>query len=104
MNKKVSVIIPTYRRQASLSKAITSLLNQSYGNLEIIVIDDNGFNDYNLSVYDLITNLQKTMIILFILRMRLIKVLQKVEISVSGLLQVTLSRSWMMMIFINLIK
>lgn len=40
MKDKVSVIIPTFNRALTLSRAVDSVLNQSYGNLEIIVIDD----------------------------------------------------------------
>jgi glycosyltransferase involved in cell wall biosynthesis len=38
----VSVIIPTYKRSNFLRLAIKSVLNQSYKNVEIIVVDDNG--------------------------------------------------------------
>lgn len=37
----VSVIMPTYKRNDFLVRAITTLLEQDYENLEIIVIDDN---------------------------------------------------------------
>ena len=41
-NPLVSVIIPTYQRKKGLIKrAVESVLNQSYKNLEIIIIDDN---------------------------------------------------------------
>ncbi|MDH6373268.1 glycosyltransferase involved in cell wall biosynthesis [Paenibacillus sp. PastF-3] len=41
MDQKVSVIIPTYKRSDFLLRAIDSVLNQTYLNIEIIVIDDN---------------------------------------------------------------
>lgn len=40
----VSVIIPTYKRTDTLRTAITSILKQTYDNLEIIVVDDNDEN------------------------------------------------------------
>lgn len=43
MDKKplVSVIIPTYKSNTTLKAAIESVLNQTYDNIEIIVVDDN---------------------------------------------------------------
>lgn len=40
-NLKVSVIITTYKRANMLSRAINSVLNQTYKNIEVIVVDDN---------------------------------------------------------------
>lgn len=37
----VSCVIPTYKRSDTLKRAITSVLNQTYRNLEILVVDDN---------------------------------------------------------------
>lgn len=37
----VSVIIPTYKRTDLLLKAIDSVLNQTYKNIEVLVVDDN---------------------------------------------------------------
>lgn len=43
MNTKelVSIIITTYRRPELLDRAITSVLNQTYPNIEVVVVDDN---------------------------------------------------------------
>lgn len=38
----VSLIIPTYGRPVNIIRAINSCLSQSYQNIEIIVVDDNG--------------------------------------------------------------
>lgn len=45
-NELVSVVIPTYKRSDSLHTAIDSVLNQTYTPIEIIVVDDNGKNEY----------------------------------------------------------
>lgn len=39
-NPKVTVIIPTYNRAHLIQKSIQSVLNQSYRNLELIIVDD----------------------------------------------------------------
>ena len=39
-NVKVSVIIPTYNRAQLIKNSIISVLNQTYKNLEVIVVDD----------------------------------------------------------------
>lgn len=41
MKKMVSVIIPTYKRADMLCRAVESVLNQSYLNTQVIVVDDN---------------------------------------------------------------
>lgn len=47
MEKKVSVIIPTYKRSKYLKRAINSVLCQNYNNFEVIVVDDNNSDTYD---------------------------------------------------------
>lgn len=42
MKELVSIIISTYKREHELERAINSVLNQTYENYEIIIVDDNG--------------------------------------------------------------
>lgn len=48
---KVSVIIPTYNRSHTIERAITSILNQTLQDFEIIVVDD-GSRDDTMGVLD----------------------------------------------------
>ena len=47
----VSIIIPLYNRQHLIKKCIKSLINQSYKNIEIIIVND-GSTDNSLAVAD----------------------------------------------------
>lgn len=49
MNGKISVIIPMYNREIFIEECVDSVLNQSYDNFEIILIDD-GSNDGTLDI------------------------------------------------------
>ncbi len=56
----ISVIIPTYKRTKTLKSAIESIMKQTYENLEIIVVDDNGADSkYRKSVEAIMEQYQK---------------------------------------------
>ena len=42
MQQLVSIIIPTYNGADKICAAVDSVLNQTYENIEVIVVDDNG--------------------------------------------------------------
>lgn len=54
----VSVIIATYRRSDTLRSAIESIGNQTYNNIEIIVVDDNADIEWNKKVENIIENVE----------------------------------------------
>lgn len=56
MNKLVSIILPTYNGAVRISDAIKSVLNQSYTNWELLVIDD-GSKD---NTKEIVENFTKT--------------------------------------------
>lgn len=58
MNKKVSIIIPIYNTEKYLEECLNSVVNQTYKNLEIILIND-GSKDNSLKIcrqYETIDN------------------------------------------------
>ena len=50
MGVLVSVIVPTYRREDELFNALSSLATQTYPNIEIVLVDDNGNFEWNEKV------------------------------------------------------
>lgn len=50
-NKKLSVIVPIYNVQEYLEQCVNSIINQTYTNLEIILIDD-GSSDLSGNIAD----------------------------------------------------
>lgn len=54
MECKVSVIIPTFRRPFFLTRAINSVLDQTYSNIEVLVVDNNEDKDISNQVKNVI--------------------------------------------------
>lgn len=53
-NPLVSIIIPTYNRAKNLPNAIGSVINQSYTNWELLIIDDGSIDDTEKVVMNII--------------------------------------------------
>lgn len=60
VNDLVSVIIPTYKRSATLPRAIESVLNQTYRHIELLVVNDNEPEDEFTQYVKQITDKFKT--------------------------------------------
>lgn len=55
MNKPlISIVIPTYNREETLVRVINSVLNQTYSNYEIIVVDDGSTDSTKEKIQDFI--------------------------------------------------
>lgn len=54
--KKVSVVVATYRRDEDLKRALNSLASQSYQNIEIVLVDDNGDEEWNTKVFNIVND------------------------------------------------
>ena len=55
MQELVTVIIPTYKRSKVIERAIKSVLNQTYKNIEVIVVDDNAnFPDERKETFEIV--------------------------------------------------
>lgn len=52
-NPQVSIIIPTYNRSTFLRRAITSILNQTFSDFELIIVDDCSIDDTEQVVADM---------------------------------------------------
>ena len=54
----VSVVIPTYKRPKSLKNTIQSVLDQTYSNLEVLIVNDNTAGDvYSQELYKMIADI-----------------------------------------------
>ena len=67
-NPTISIIIPTYRREIELEKAITSVLNQTEHNIdfEILVMDNSADFSENNNTFKLISKINSNKILYYI--------------------------------------
>ncbi|WP_112182071.1 glycosyltransferase [Paraliobacillus zengyii] len=63
MDQKISVIVPIYQVEKYLSKCIESIINQTYSNLEIILIDD-GSPDRCFEICDKYASMDKRIVVI----------------------------------------
>lgn len=56
---KVSIVVATYRREESLVIALNSLSNQTYDNIEIVLVDDNDDKMWNDKVKRIVDNFKE---------------------------------------------
>lgn len=50
LKNKISVIIPVYNRENFIGEAIDSVMNQTYKNFELIVVDDGSFDNTKIEI------------------------------------------------------
>lgn len=63
MEKLVSVIVPAYNIEEHIGRCLESILNQTYRNLEIIVVDD-GSNDQTRGIIDQYAKKDKRIVVI----------------------------------------
>ena len=56
MNPLITVIIPTYKNNGGLNKTIKSVVNQTYKNIEIIIVDDNNNDEFRKETEIIVSN------------------------------------------------
>lgn len=62
MEDLVSVIVPIYNTEQYIEKCVNSIINQTYKNLEIILIDD-GSNDNSLEICEKLSNIDNRIVV-----------------------------------------
>ena len=63
MNDKISIIVPVYNVEKYLDECIQSIINQTYKNIEIIIIND-GSTDNSLSILRKYESIDKRIIVI----------------------------------------
>lgn len=69
-NILVSVVIATYRRDESLTRALQSLTNQTFKNFEVVIVDDNDNDEWSKKVQDIVKEYHSKLKINYLLNSR----------------------------------
>ncbi len=64
MKKKVSIIIPVFKNIHFLKKSLSSAVNQTYKNIEIIIVNDGNNNDDKKEIYKIINTFKKKILVI----------------------------------------
>lgn len=64
MSELISIIVPVYNAENYLDKCLESILNQTYKNLDIILVND-GSTDRSSEICDVYASLDKRISIVF---------------------------------------
>lgn len=64
MGKKVSIIIPVFKNIHFLKKSLSSAVNQTYKNIEIIIVNDGNNNDDKKEIYKIINTFKKKILVI----------------------------------------
>jgi len=54
VERLVSIVIATYRRLETLERALRSVANQTYHNIEVVLVDDNADPEWNIKVANIV--------------------------------------------------
>lgn len=62
----VSIVIPTYHRDKELKRAVISIINQDYHNLEVLIVDDNVNEEWSKKVSEIVSSIDSSFPIVLI--------------------------------------
>ena len=66
MKRKYSIIVPVYNVEKYINECLSSLINQTYKNIEIVVIND-GSSDNSLSLIEEYSRIDDILVMLVLI-------------------------------------
>jgi len=80
----VSVVIPSYNKKGSIKRAVLSVLDQTYNNIEIIIVDDGSTDGTDKVIFELAKSIQNVKCIKNETNLGLVKTLNKGIVAARG--------------------